>query len=427
MTSTLRSEIREDVEFIEQPASTTLCDQSGHKKARFALKNYYGLFLALLSAFFLAISNVCIKNVRILSGSEQSTVRYVFQLLIMGVILVRQTPRLHMLGESSQRRLLAVCGLSGAVGLISLHLAVKLIDPSDAVALIRTNVIIVALFSRVVLGEKFSLLQIGGLALTVAGVVFICQPTFLLKLVAFPRAPSPHAFINRKSNPIEKVDSFLQSFKLILIRLHTFKKESEISYTMPLLYDNSSNPSSSFYTGYSITNSNGSTLINPAGVLVALISALSSSFLSIFIKKLNNLHVHFSVVILYAAYFGLPASIIISIAMNHSSGYSRDMALISSPLQAIWQVGYSVVSAISGVAAQMVFNLALKHEETTKVMMVRSTDLLFVFLFQYAMLDIISNAWSMIGAFCILVSSILLIVIKYFERNYPSKCTHPCI
>jgi uncharacterized membrane protein len=141
--------------------------------------NYYGILLALGSALFLALSGTFIKKARFLYASEQTFVRYLVQLLTM--MLVMQHKKLNFLGDSDnkQRRLLAMRGIIGTVGLMCLHFSVKLIDPSDSVALFHTNVLIVAILSRFMLSEKLSIIQVAALMLTIVGVVFIAQPRML--------------------------------------------------------------------------------------------------------------------------------------------------------------------------------------------------------------------------------------------------------
>ena len=50
------------------------------------LRKCIGFIYAILSAFFLAFSNVLIKKSTIFNGSEQAVIRYVFQFVIMIII-----------------------------------------------------------------------------------------------------------------------------------------------------------------------------------------------------------------------------------------------------------------------------------------------------------------------------------------------------
>ena len=177
---------------------------------RSILRSYYGIWLALVSAFFLALSNTFIKKARFLCGSEQTFVRYVVQLVIMMAIMCRN--KLNVLGDADgkQRRLLAYRGIFGTIGLVCIHFSVKMIDPSDAVALIHTNVVIVAVLSRFLLNEKLSIMQIGALTLTCVGVIFISKPRFLLHLLMM----TPHstmaseAAFSRNSSSLSTVTTF---------------------------------------------------------------------------------------------------------------------------------------------------------------------------------------------------------------------------
>lgn len=130
-----------------------------------------GLFIALLSAVFLSLSNVLIKKAKFFSGTEQTTIRYFIQGLIM--LCIARYNKLNIFGEKGDRKLLILRGVFGTIGLTTLHLSLKLIDPSDSVALFHTNVIIVALLARFILNEKFSLTHIFSLILAISGILSI--------------------------------------------------------------------------------------------------------------------------------------------------------------------------------------------------------------------------------------------------------------
>ena len=144
------------------------------------VRRYYGLFLALLAAFFQALSNTLIKNAKFLYGSEQAMLRCLIQFAVMMSIIRCKHLSIFTSMSKEQRRLLVARGLLGGFGLICHHMAAKLIDPSDSLALFNTSVVIIAVLSRFALGEKFSILQLFALALCCLGVLLISQPSFLV-------------------------------------------------------------------------------------------------------------------------------------------------------------------------------------------------------------------------------------------------------
>ena len=163
------------------------------------------------------------------------------------------------------------------------------------------------------------------------------------------------------------------------------------------------------------------------GVTIALVAATASSLVSVLIKKLNNKNVHYSVTIVYAAYFGLPVSAFITIVLYATGVERKDWSLVDTYEKCAHQIAYSLVSALSGTWSQILLNLALKHEEASKVSIMRSTDLFFVFLLQFVFLGILSNLLSTIGALCIFLATMFLIVVKYMEKRYKNVCTSPII
>lgn len=129
---------------------------------------YRGIILSLLSAFFLSVSNVFIKKAQLFSGTEQAAVRYTLQALIM--ISIAYYKGLNIFGEKNLRGMLLWRGLFGMFGLTFLHIAVKLINPSDAIAIFQTKVIIVLIFARFTLNERFSFVHILAVLMTVIGI-----------------------------------------------------------------------------------------------------------------------------------------------------------------------------------------------------------------------------------------------------------------
>ncbi len=65
------------------------------------------------------------------------------------------------------------------IALISIHYTVKLINPSDAVAIFGLKTIIVSIIGRILLKEKMNITHFICLFLSVIGVLLITQPTFL--------------------------------------------------------------------------------------------------------------------------------------------------------------------------------------------------------------------------------------------------------
>lgn len=99
-----------------------------------------GIIYAVLSAFFIALANIFNKKSNFFGGSEQSAIRYFIQLIIMIIIVKIQGEPLF--GAKGQRILLSLRGFMGVFSLLGIYFSVKLINPSDASALVNTNIIV---------------------------------------------------------------------------------------------------------------------------------------------------------------------------------------------------------------------------------------------------------------------------------------------
>lgn len=140
---------------------------------------YHGFFFGMLSAFCLSLSSVFNKSAQLTTGSEQAFIRYIIQVLTMGIIIMftKQT----FLGPKELRNMLILRGSMSTLALLASHFALKLINPSDAVALLNLNTILLSIMARFILKEKMNLVHLICLILSMFGVVFIAQPSFIFQ------------------------------------------------------------------------------------------------------------------------------------------------------------------------------------------------------------------------------------------------------
>ena len=141
------------------------------------LFEYRGLFIGLFSALILCLSNILNKKAHLTTGAEQTFVRYFIQAACMLVIIL--VNKLDFFGPKNLRKILILRGVLGSLGLMALQYSVKLINPSDAVALLHLNSVLTTIFARIYLKEKFSLAHLACLLSAVLGVLFIAQPSFI--------------------------------------------------------------------------------------------------------------------------------------------------------------------------------------------------------------------------------------------------------
>lgn len=136
-------------------------DLKEEKISSLSKKDYWlinrGFLLAFISEFCLATSNIFMKKAELFSDIEQAFLRYLLQLFSMYFII-----RLNKL-EIFSKKASAILVLRGAFGTLSILFtmrSLKLINPSDTIALVNLNVVFVAIFARFFLpDEKLSLIH----------------------------------------------------------------------------------------------------------------------------------------------------------------------------------------------------------------------------------------------------------------------------
>jgi len=308
----------------------------------------------------------------------------------------------NLLGPKESRKILIVRGVLGMTYLLSLHFSVKLISPSDSVSLVHLNIVIVSLLARVFLSEKINLAHIVSLIMSMAGVFLIAQPSFLFNKSPISFNLTFNLTENNKSNTTLILDEFSIASSNITEKMVV--RSGDIG-------------------GYLNEETKKIT-----GVCLALISAFAIAFQSIILKKLSNKKVHFSISIVYGCYFGLPVSFLLSILMflfnNDTSLIGRIIFCANKCDQnnlglmfVLYQCFFSFTSAVCGVVSQILMNMALDHEDASKVSMLRSTELFFTFLLQYLVLAIFPNLLSAIGAVLIMIGTFFILIHKLVDMS----------
>lgn len=139
--------------------------------------------------------------------------------------------------------------------------------------------------------------------------------------------------------------------------------------------------------------------------------------MNVVLKKLTNSKVHFSVASIFASYFGLPVSFMISLIMLLTGATVKDPAIMDDIPSLFVQIFYSLMSASCGVVSQICINLSLKHEDASKVTIIRSTDIFFTYIFQFFFLNITTNLYSAIGACLIVFGTVLILLYKLVDKK----------
>lgn len=152
-------------ESLNQDQLTTKGAQDVHSKVNKNEKDGWfsvirGFLLALLSELCLATSNVFIKKAELFSVMEQALIRYLIQFVCMFVIIKLFKEKI----VQSDKKLTGILLLRGLLGTFSILLtmcSLKLINPSDTIALVNLNVVFVAILARFFLpNEKLNIFHI---------------------------------------------------------------------------------------------------------------------------------------------------------------------------------------------------------------------------------------------------------------------------
>ena len=142
-----------------------------------------------------------------------------------------------------------------------------------------------------------------------------------------------------------------------------------------------------------------------------------SAAVIITLKQLANEKVHYSIIAIYASYLGLPFSLGVSAVMSCTGVEKLDQAVLRNPAALMLQVFYSLSSAFAGIFAQVFLNIAMKHEEASKIAIIKSSEFIFTYLFQYLWLNVAENVYSLVGACLIIFGTILILFYKTIERK----------
>lgn len=322
---------------------------------------FRGFLLAILSEFCLAMSNVFIKKTELFNDIEQALIRYLLQLVLMFSVIRFYKLRIVQ-SDRKTTYILILRGLLGTISILLTMRSLKLINPSDTIALVNLNVLFVAILARFVLpNERLSVLHLISIPITLLGVISLCKPTFLFSLAI--------KHDNRTNSTIE-IDQTRTFFDYIM------------------------------------------------GISFGLLAGFIWATVIIIIRKLNLARVHYSISTIYTSFFAIPIALIlfsIQIISNPAKLTDWKSVINSQTGLFIWQVVYMLIGAVCGILQIVLFNLALKYQDTQKIALIQPIDLVFGFVFQHFLLHIDPDIYGYIGATLIMTGVLIIIVFNYFS------------
>ena len=82
---------------------------------------------------------------------------------------------------------------------------------------------------------------------------------------------------------------------------------------------------------------------------------------------------------------------------------------------------FALLAGLLSALQQILMNIAIQLEDAGKVSLIKSTDLVFVFLLQLIILGIHPNLYSTTGAISIFVGVILIMIYKIVDNQHEKK------
>jgi len=270
---------------------------------------------------------------------------------------------LNFLGPTEKRLVLSIRGLTGMLTLLFTYFSIQFLNVSDVESLSQCNTLITAVLGRILLKEKLTIWHLVSILLTFTGVMLILRPQFL------------------------------------------FGFESELESIFHINQSHSTNQ-----TGFILeTLTDKGFLTTSIGTILSLLSAFFSSVSHIAIKKLCQVKTHFAIISIYPVFFGLPISMLMSFFLLGYSGFQIDIELI--------HLFYSILSGFIATVGLIFLNKALKHEETVKISVIRTSGVLFSFFFQYLILGYGTDFLGLLGAGLIVFGTLSILFTKLCQKN----------
>ena len=323
------------------------------------VRSIYGIVFALLAAFCLAMANIMARKANFFSGTDATAIRYMVQFLV--ALIIGLSNKVNLIGDKQYRKTLVFSGIVFSLGATVMFLSVKLINPSDVMALYQLNMVFIPIIARFYLKEKFRLYNILPLILSILGVIFISQPSFL------------------------------------------FKKDEIINCDFNLT---------------NCTNTNDSNFLNRLiGIKLGALCGMIVGLAIVLSRKIAKKNIDFTVPVIYQSFFGIPICILLSLLFYLIGHQKYDMTLVKDVPSILFQILYTILAGLFGSFLQVFLNLAVKYEESLKVSMIYSNSLLFSFLFQFLILNLSSNLFSTIGALLIFSATLLIIIFQMLEKK----------
>lgn len=143
----------------------------------FNFAKYSGIIYSLLASVYLTSAYYLIKLGKILNVSDMGAINFVSTIICCFIcaLVLRRNP----FGETKNRILLILRGLSGSIGLVLTFFSIEFMNYGDSTVIRNISPVITALFARIFLKERLNVSHLLALIVSISGILFISRPAFI--------------------------------------------------------------------------------------------------------------------------------------------------------------------------------------------------------------------------------------------------------
>jgi drug/metabolite transporter (DMT)-like permease len=165
------------------------------------------------------------------------------------------------------------------------------------------------------------------------------------------------------------------------------------------------------------------------GIGIGLLCAVFFAIVTINIKQLSNQKVHFCTTTIFTSHFGVPicALIVLVLRLTHSDIMNPVTHLEASSTPIGLQIVYMGLGAFGLTLCHVIVAIALIYGDASKISILLSSDVLFAFLFQIAILGIIPKVLDIVGALLIVIGTLLIMFFKIIDKKTSDRVRNSCI
>lgn len=325
---------------IEPDGCKCIADKLGMDADR--LSKFYSLALALLATLAITCSIFLVKLSIALSASDMAVVKFSVQILFC--LPFAYFYRQDLFGPKGSRILLLFRGLLGALSILSAYFSIKMIHFADSMVIRYSSPLVTALFARIILKEKLSLIHIISFGLSIIGVLCVVRPSFLFR---------------------------------------QFGQQGQVETSLEFIL----------------------------GIILALFSAISAGSTFVFIKKLTNKKIHFTIIIFYFSFLGFLISSGTSLVLYLTNLTHQNLILTKQYV--LKDISIGLLAGLISFFGHVCFTLAIARNNANKIAVLRTIDILIAFVLEYLILDVAPHWVTLLGAFLILLSVLVIYVYKF--------------